>query len=423
MTMRISQPGPPGQANAAPWRHWLLPAAIGVGFLALLVLPRGAAPAMTLSYTRFLADVGAGTVRAVTIGPAGQVAGSLTSGQPFTTTIPVALGGNGLAGDLAAHHVQIAATAATPSSPLPGLIGLLSLLLIGGLIYSAFRAFRRQAGAPGSGFGGLTKAKARVIDGERPGTRFTDVAGYEAVKTEIGEVVDYLRDPGRYHRAGARGTGKTLLARAVAGEARVPFFSVSGSGFVELFVGVGAARVRDLFEQARTRAPAIVFIDEIDALGARRDHGGYAGSDEREQTLNQLLAEMDGFEGSGGVVVLAATNRPDALDPALRRPGRFDREVVVPLPGRAERTAILAAHARGKTLAADADLDQVAAATPGFSGADLANLVNEAAVTAVRAGRTSLTAADFASARDRVLLGTRRASPLAPGELATVAVH
>jgi cell division protease FtsH len=434
MTMRISQPGPPGQANAAPWRHWLLPAAIGVGFLALLVLPRGAAPAMTLSYTRFLADVSAGTVSAVTIGPAGQVAGSLTSGQPFTTTIPVALGGNGLAADLAAHHVQIAATAAMPSSPLPGLIGLLSLLLIGGLFYSAFRAFRRQAGAPGSGFGGLTKAKARVIDAERPATRFTDVAGYPEVKTEISEVVDYLRDPGRYHRAGARGprgvlmagppgTGKTLLARAVAGEADVPFFSASGSGFVELFVGVGAARVRDLFEQARTRGPAIVFIDEIDALGARRDHGGYAGSDEREQTLNQLLAEMDGFDESGGVVVLAATNRPDALDPALRRPGRFDRQVVVPLPGRAERAAILAAHARGKTLGPDTDLDQVAAATPGFSGADLAGLVNEAAVTAVRAGRTTVAAADFAAARDRVLLGTRHPSPLAPGELATVAVH
>jgi cell division protease FtsH len=432
--MRMSQPG---QAKTVSWRRWLLPAAIGAGFLALLVLPRGTAPATALSYTRFLADVGAGTVSAVTIGPAGQVAGHLTSGQPFTTTIPVALGGNGLAADLAAHHVQITATAAMPSSPLPVLLGLLPLLLIGGLFYSAFRGFRQSGGLSsglGGGFGGLTKAKAKVIDSERPVTRFTDVAGYDAVKTEISEVVDYLRDPGRYHRAGARGprgvlmagppgTGKTLLARAVAGEARVPFFSASGSGFVELFVGIGAARVRDLFEQARTRGPAIVFIDEIDALGTRRDHGGYAGSDEREQTLNQLLAEMDGFEESGGVVVLAATNRPDALDPALRRPGRFDREVVVPLPGRAERSAILAAHARDKTLGADADLDQIAAATPGFSGADLANLVNEAAVTAVRAGRTSLTAADFASARDRVLLGTRRASPLAPGELATVAVH
>jgi cell division protease FtsH len=431
--MRMS---PPGQATA-PWRRWLLPAAFAAFFVTLLVLPRRAAPGTALTYTKFLADVGAGTVHAVTIGPAGQVTGTLTGGQPFTTTIPVALGGNGLAGDLAAHHVQVTATAAAASSPLLSvLIGLLPLLLIGGVLYLVFRSVRRQA-AGGGGLGGLTsltKAKARVIDAERPVTRFTDVAGYAAVKTEISEVVDYLRDPARYHRAGARGphgvlmagppgTGKTLLARAVAGEAHVPFFSVSGSGFVEMFVGVGAARVRDLFEQARTRGPAIVFIDEIDALGSRRDHGGFAGNDEREQTLNQLLAEMDGFDDSGGVVVLAATNRPDALDPALRRPGRFDREVVVPLPGRAERAAILAAHARGKTLGPDADFHQIAAATAGFSGADLANLVNEAALTAVRDGRTSLTAADFASARDRLLLGTRLASPLAPGELATVAVH
>ena len=436
--MRMSQPGPPGQANTAPWQRWLLPGIIAAFFVTLLVLPRGAAPGAPLSYTQFVADVGAGTVRAVTIGPAGQVIGTLAGGQPFTTTIPVALGGNGLASNLAAHHVQVTATAAgMPSSLLSVLTGLLPLLLIGGLIYFVLRSARRQAGGLGGGLGhltSLTKAKARVIDGERPTTRFSDVAGYSAVKTEISEVVDYLRDPGRYHRAGARGprgvlmagppgTGKTLLARAVAGEADVPFFSVSGSGFVELFVGIGAARVRDLFEQARTRGPAIVFIDEIDALGTRRDHGGYTGSDEREQTLNQLLAEMDGFEESGGVVVLAATNRPDALDPALRRPGRFDREVIVPLPGRAERGAILAAHARGKTLGPDVDLDQVVAATPGFSGADLAGLVNEAAVTAVRAGRTTLEAADFAAARDRVLLGTRRPSPLAPGELAVVAVH
>src|SRR5690348_16049087 len=432
--MRTSSPGPPGRADAAQWRRWVFPAAIAAGLVTLLVLPRGTAPGMALSYTRFLADVGAGTVRAVTIGPAGQVTGSLAGGHPFTTTIPVALGGDGLAGDLAAHHVQVTATAvAASSSLLSVLAGLLPLLLFGGLLYFGVRGARRQAGGLG-GLTSVTRARARVIDAGRPVTRFTDVAGYAAVKTEISEVVDYLRDPGRYHRAGARGprgvlmagppgTGKTLLARAVAGEAHVPFFSASGSGFVELFVGVGAARVRDLFEQARTRGPAIVFIDEIDALGTRRDHGGFAGSDEREQTLNQLLAEMDGFEESAGVVVLAATNRPDALDPALRRPGRFDREVIVPLPDRAERAAILAAHARGKDLSPDADLDQVAAATPGFSGADLANLLNEAAVTAVRHGRTSLAAADFARARDRVLLGTRHTSPLSPGELATVAVH
>jgi len=436
--MRMSQPGPPGQANAAPWQRWLLPGIIAAFFVALLVLPRGAAPGTALSYTRFVADVGAGTVRAVTIGPAGQVTGTLAGGHPFTTTIPVALGGNSLAGDLAAHHVQVTATAAAMSSSLASVLtGLLPLLLFAGLIFLGIRAVSRHAGGIGGGMGhltSLTKAKARVIDAGRPATRFTDVAGYTSVKTEISEVVDYLRDPGRWHRAGARGprgvlmagppgTGKTLLARAVAGEAHVPFFSVSGSGFVEMFVGVGAARVRDLFEQARTRGPAIVFIDEIDALGARRDHGGMAGSDEREQTLNQLLAEMDGFEEAGGVVVLAATNRPDALDPALRRPGRFDREVIVPLPDRAERAAILAAHARGKNLGPDTDLDQIAAATPGFSGADLANLLNEAAVTAVRDDRTTLTAADFAAARDRVLLGTRHPSPLAPAELATVAVH
>jgi cell division protease FtsH len=392
---------------------------------------------MMLSYTRFVGDVGAGTVRAVTIGPAGQVTGSLATGQPFTTTIPVALGDQTLPGQLAAHHVQVTATAAASSSLPPALIGLLPLLVIGGLLYLAVRSARRQAAGLGGlgGAGGLTKAKVRIVDAERPVTRFADVAGYPMVKADISEVVDYLRHPGRYRLAGARGprgvlmagppgTGKTLLARAVAGEAGVPFLPISGSSFVEMFVGIGAARVRDLFEQARTRAPAIVFIDEIDALGARRAAGALPGSDEREQTLNQLLAEMDGFEPSDGVVVLAATNRPDALDPALRRPGRFDREVIVPLPSRAEREAILASHARDKNVDPAADFGQVAAATPGFSGADLANLVNEAALTAVRTGRTTLTAADFDAARDRVLLGSHHGGvTLTLDELATVAVH
>jgi cell division protease FtsH len=434
--MRMSQqPGPPGHASAAGWRRWLFPAAAAAGLVTLAVTG-GHPAAAPLTYTRFVGDVGAGTVRAVTIGPAGQVTGSLAGGHPFTTTIPVALGGNTLPADLAAHHVQVSATTGMSSPLLSVLDGLLPLLLIGGLLFLFVRTTRRHAGGLGGlgGAAGLAKARTRVISDERPVTRFADVAGYPAVKAEVTEIVEYLRDPARYHRAGARGprgvlmagppgTGKTLLARAVAGEARVPFLPVSGSSFVEMFVGVGAARVRDLFEQARTLAPAIIFIDEIDALGARRDHSGFAGHDEREQTLNQLLAEMDGFEDAGGVVVLAATNRPDALDPALRRPGRFDREVIVPLPDRTERRAILAAHARDKRLGPDADLDQVAAATPGFSGADLANLLNEAAVSAVRADRTTLSAADFASARDRVLLGTRRTSPLAPGELGTVAVH
>jgi cell division protease FtsH len=434
--MRTYRPGPWGQATAATWRQWLLPVGATAVVLGLLALSQGRPPGMPLSYSRFLAEIGSGAVRAVTIGPQGQVTGTLATGQPFTTTIPVALDDRTLAERLAAHHVQISATAATSTSLTPVLIGLL-LLLLGGLFVAAVRNARQQTTGLGrlTGAASVTKAYARVIDREESGTRFADVAGYAAVKTEVGEVVDYLRDPARYRAAGARGprgvlmagppgTGKTLIARAVAGEADVPFLSVSGSAFVEMFVGVGAARVRDLFEQARILAPAIVFIDEIDALGTRRDARSLAGNDEREQTLNQLLAEMDGFEQSDGVVVLAATNRPDALDPAVRRPGRFDREIIVPLPNRAERQAILSTHARGKNLEPDVDLGQVAAGTPGFTGADLANLVNEAALTAVRAGRTGLTAADFADARDRVVLGTRdRGATLTLDDMATVAVH
>jgi len=262
------------------------------------------------------------------------------------------------------------------------------------------------------------------------------VAGYEGAKAEIAEVVDFLRKPDRYTRAGALvprgvlmigppGTGKTLLARAVAGEAQVPFFSVTGSSFVELFVGVGAARVRDLFAEARKRAPVIIFIDEIDAIGQRRaGSGAVVSNDEREQTLNQLLAEMDGFEPSSGVVVLGATNRPEVLDPALLRPGRFDRQVTIPLPNVAERAAILAVHCRGKKLAGDVNLDAVARGTPGFSGADLANLVNEAAIFAVRDNRDVVSAADFGAARDRIILGRREGSNvLLPEEKHAVAVH
>jgi cell division protease FtsH len=435
--MRTYQTDPRGQAPPVTWRQWLLPLGAAAGIVALVALSPRAPSGVPLSYSQFLNDVGAGSVRSVIIDPAGQVTGSLAAGQPFTTTIPVALDDRALAGRLAAHHVQVTATAAMPSSPVPLLIGLLLLVMIGGLFYVGVRGARRDtAGLRGlTSMSELTRASTRIIDAERPATRFADVAGYAAVKTEIGEVVDYLRDPGRYRAAGARGprgvlmagppgTGKTLLARAVAGEAHVPFLSITGSSFVEMFVGVGAARVRDLFQQARDRAPAIVFIDEIDALGARRDARGLIGNDEREQTLNQLLAELDGFEPSDGVVILAATNRPDALDPALRRPGRFDREVVVPLPNRGDRQAILATHARGKDLEPDVDLEQVAAATPGFSGADLANLVNEAALSAVRANRTWLTAGDFADARDRVVLGARdRSVRLTLDELATVAVH
>jgi cell division protease FtsH len=309
------------------------------------------------------------------------------------------------------------------------------LLFIGFFIYIG-RAARRGAGALGGlgGVAGVGRSRARVIDAERPSTTFADVAGYEGVKREVSEVVDFLRSPDKYEAAGAvgpkgvlmagpPGTGKTLIARAVAGEAEVPFLSVTGSSFVELFVGVGASRVRDLFAEARKRAPSIIFIDEIDAIGQRRG-AGLASNDEREQTLNQLLAEMDGFDPSTGVVVIAATNRPETLDQALLRPGRFDRQVAVPLPTQAEREAILRVHARGKHLSSDVDLSVTARATPGFSGADLANLINEAAIVAVRDGRTDITRADLAQARDRVLLGQRQASNfLLDSEKHSVAVH
>jgi cell division protease FtsH len=251
----------------------------------------------------------------------------------------------------------------------------------------------------------------------------------------VEEVVDYLKHPDKYRRAGAvgpkgvllvgpPGTGKTLLARAVAGEAEVPFLALTGSSFVEMIVGVGAARVRDLFADARSRAPSIIFIDEIDAIGGRRGLGVFTANDEREQTLNQLLAEMDGFDKDASVVVMAATNRPESLDPALLRPGRFDRRVEIPLPNQAERRAVLEVHARGKRLGPDVDLDRVARGTPGFSGADLANLVNEAAINAVREDRDTLEARDFDAARDRILLGRRDATnAMLPDEKHAVAVH
>ena len=308
---------------------------VAAGFLALLAVPHGT-PGTPLTYSRFTADVAAGLVRAVTISPAGQVTGQLASGQQFTTTIPVALGGNGLAGQLAAHHVQVTATATATSSPLlSALIGLLPLLLIGVLLYLGVRSRPpprrrrgRRDGPPdrpdqGESAGRRRRTPRHPVQrrGRLPRRQNRDRRGRATTSATRAATTRPARaGPRGVLMAGPPGTGKTLLARAVAGEAHVPFFAISGSGFVEMFVGVGAARVRDLFEQARTRGPSIVFIDEIDALGARRDHGGLVGNDEREQTLNQLLAEMDGFEESAGVVVLAATNRPDALDPALRRP-------------------------------------------------------------------------------------------------------
>ena len=286
-----------------------------------------------------------------------------------------------------------------------------------------------------SGIMSIGRSKAKTFSSDRPTTTFDDVAGYSGVKQEISEVVDFLKTPARFKEIGAKipkgvllvgppGTGKTLIARAVAGEAGVPFMSVSGSDFMEMFVGVGASRVRDLFQTARKQAPAIVFVDEIDSIGRKRGAGLGGGHDEREQTLNQMLSEMDGFDPAEGVVMIAATNRPDILDPALLRPGRFDRQIVVPLPDLEERLPILQVHCKGKRIAPDVDLSVVARGTPGMSGADLANLVNESALHAVRRGSPEIAMADFETARDRVLLGQRRESMvLSEAEKERIAYH
>jgi cell division protease FtsH len=431
------RPAPVAPPPPPPWRHWLWVLALAAWVVLFFVLPtRGGPQPTTLTYSQFLQDVQSHKVSSVSIDPSsGSATGTLKGGQQYTTVIPVQLAGPSLLSQLQAAKVSITATppaSSTGEQVFFWLITLLPFVVFGWLWWR----LSRNASGQLQGALGVGRSRAKVFDAERPTTTFADVAGYEGAKSEIAETVDFLRNPDRYRRAGAMaprgvlmvgppGTGKTLLARAVAGEADVPFFSVTGSSFVEMFVGVGAARVRDLFAEARKRAPAIIFIDEIDAIGQRRaGSGAVVANDEREQTLNQLLAEMDGFDPAIGIVVLAATNRPEVLDPALLRPGRFDRQVTIPLPTLAERRAILAVHCRDKRLADDVDLDVVARGTPGFSGADLANLANEAAIFAVRAGREVITAADFDAARDRIILGRREGSNvLLPEEKRAVAVH
>jgi len=434
------EPAPPDLPAPPPrWRHWLLPLALGLAIVLAITTPtKKEVPEHTRDYSAFVADVDAGKVETASIRSDGEVRGTLTNGHQYTTAIPVALADSALLDRLEKAKVEITATKPGSSFGATAASWLLTLLP---LAFFGWIWFRMSRG-PGAGSGhmhgvlGAGKSKAKVFDAERPGTTFGDVAGYEGAKAEIAEVVDFLRQPERYKRAGATaprgilmmgppGTGKTLLARAVAGEAGVTFFSVTGSSFVEMFVGVGAARVRDLFAEARKRAPAIVFVDELDAMGQRRGGPGVVvANDEREQTLNQLLSEMDGFDPAEGIVVLAATNRPEVLDPALLRPGRFDRQVVIPLPTLAERAAILAVHCRDKELAGDVDLHAIARGTPGFSGADLANLANEAAIAAVRDGRETIEAIDFDLARDRIVLGRREGSNvLLPEEKRAVAIH
>jgi cell division protease FtsH len=422
-------PAPPPPPK---WRNWLLLAAL-IAWIAILFVPTfvKTKPPANLSYSQFLAKVDANQVKTATINSTGGVSGSLTNHTKYTSQIPTALNDNTISARLQQHHVQITAQASGGVTLGAILVNVLPfLLLIGVWIWIGRRGARQLAG----GLGGVLGSKAKLYDADRPKTTFNDVAGYDGAKQEVLEVVDFLKNPDRYKRAGAvgprgvllvgpPGTGKTLMARAVAGEADVPFFSATGSSFVEVFVGVGASRVRDMFANARKRAPSIIFIDEIDAIGQRRG-GAVISNDEREQTLNQLLAEMDGFDPSTGVVVMAATNRPETLDPALLRPGRFDRQVEIPLPNLRDRESILRVHSKGRSLRADVDLQVVARATPGFSGADLANLVNEAAIVAVRDGRSEVSPQDFSEARDRILIGRREATnALLPDERRAVAVH
>jgi cell division protease FtsH len=440
VTKQVKTPptGDKGAPTAPPappaWRHYLWLIALAAFFVLFFTLPTTQTTTVTLNYSQFLHDVSGHKVKTVTISTDGTASGTLSNGKPYTTAIPPQAGQT-LLNELQSDGVQITANPSSTSfgtEVLSWLILLLPFLILG---YLWWRLSKGGAGRMQGAFG-VGRSKAKVFDEERPKTNFSDVAGYEGVKFEVREVVDFLRNPERYSRAGATaprgvlmvgppGTGKTLIARAVAGEADVPFFSVTGSSFVEMFVGVGAARVRDLFQEARKRAPAIIFVDEVDAIGGRRSGTrALVSNDEREQTLNQLLAEMDGFDPATGIIVLAATNRPEVLDPALLRPGRFDRQVIIPLPTLSERTAILKVHCRGKRLDAGVDLEVVARGTPGFSGADLANLVNEAAIVAVRDNREVVKAADFEEARDRVILGRREGSNvLLDEEKHAVAVH
>jgi len=428
---RPPTPPTPPPSKSPRWPLWLVLGGVVLGTLLVFHPGIGSSTTRDFSYSGFVSEVTANKVSTATISSTGQVTGKLDNGVAYTSQIPTALNDNALSPLLLKHKVQVTGASASTSSWATVLFSLWPLLLLAGVFVWFARRGRKQLG----GIMSFGRSKAKLYDEERPSTRFTDIAGYEGSKAEVMEVVDYLKHPQRYAQAGAvgpkgvlmvgpPGTGKTLLAKAVAGEAGVPFFALSGSSFVEMFVGVGAARVRDLFADARKHAPSIIFIDEIDAIGGRRGPGGFGSNDEREQTLNQLLSDMDGFEPGASVVVMGATNRAEILDAALLRPGRFDRTVDIPLPNQKERAAILAIHGRGKKLGPDVDLDVVSRGTPGFAGADLANLVNEAAIHAVRDRRDVLSAADFSAARDRLLIGRRDGSNvLLPEEKHSVAVH
>ena len=372
--------------------------------------------AAPLTYSRFTEQVAADQVKKVTF--AGEkVTGELTSGQTFATTVPS--NDTTLWPLLKSHKVDT--TVSPADDGMPSLLAIFINWFPMLLIFGVWVFFLRQMQSGGGKAMGFGKSRAKLLTERQGRVTFEDVAGVDEAKDDLKEIVDFLRDPQKFQRLGGRipkgvllvgppGTGKTLLARAIAGEANVPFFTISGSDFVEMFVGVGASRVRDMFEQAKKNSPCIVFIDEIDAVGRHRGAGLGGGNDEREQTLNQLLVEMDGFEANESVILIAATNRPDVLDPALLRPGRFDRHVVVPNPDLAGREKILRVHLRKVPLAPDVDPRTIARGTPGFSGADLANLVNEGALLAARRGKRVVTMSELEDAKDKVMMGAERRS-------------
>jgi cell division protease FtsH len=411
------------------WGTWLVVGLVAALFLTASMVTTTSTTKIT--YSQFLDRVREKKVEEVSIdNSTDSISGTDKDGTKFKVSGPDAVPEDDLA-LLRQSGVSYDFKTSRPGLLVSILPYALPLLLFVGFIVWMNRRAQGQMG----GIMQIGRSKAKTYSSEKPGTTFADVAGYEGVKQEIKEVVDFLKTPQRFAAIGARipkgvllvgppGTGKTLIARAVAGEAGVPFLSVTGSDFMEMFVGVGASRVRDLFQNARKMGRAIIFVDEIDSIGRKRGAGLGGGHDEREQTLNQMLSEMDGFEATEGIVMMAATNRPDILDPALLRPGRFDRQVVVPLPEVDERIAILKVHCTDKKVAGDVDLTVVAKGTPGMSGADLANLVNEAALYAVRRGDDQIHAVDFDAARDRVLMGMRRDSmALTDDEKEAIAYH
>ena len=397
------------------WATWAIVAVVVLLIAGRRIWPTSTATSFT--YTEFLELVKQGQVQQVEINNlSNQISGTLKDGGEFVTTGAVALSD---ADETLLKEKGVDYDYSTPQGNF--FTNLIPLLLPFILIMGFFFWMQKRAMGQAGSIMSIGRSRAKNYNADKPATTFADVAGYDGVKQEIREVVDFLKMPESFKEIGARvpkgvllvgppGTGKTLFARAVAGEAGVGFLSVTGSDFMEMFVGVGASRVRDLFQQARKMGRAIIFVDEIDSIGRKRGAGLGGGHDEREQTLNQLLAEMDGFETTEGVIVMAATNRPDILDAALLRPGRFDRQVIMPLPECEERLAILTVHSKGKRMGTDVVLDTMAKATPGMSGADLANLVNEAALLAVRRGSKVIEHIDFENARDRVIMGARRES-------------